>query len=324
MSHTITIQNRMNSLFVTGLLKLQQQDILPEESDHPMEDIQFLERLDAQKISAQERTELLDHLAKCHFCRERLLTLIECGALFDEEPEVVSPPVDGTKVAKIARDDQLTYSRHRKNLWILVSSCAILTLVLILPFLKFGKSTQLAKKELENLLTLGEKSTSTLLCDNGYRLNGTLYTKGIPMLDERTTKIVTIYEQLIADSPNDISGKLDFARFLIYSHRDSDRAKEVLKSILTAKNISATELATSHLWMGLAEFESKNNFAATEQFRKALNLDADNLAAKLNLGITLYRIGNTAEAIAIFQELKKQPISDQLKEQIESLINQNN
>lgn len=314
MSNTILTKSLLTSFLAQGYDRLRETDVLQIASTyHPVRDIQFLERLDAGQITAKERAELLGHLAKCDDCRETLLTLIDCNALFDEAIPTSTKP-------QWQHDTVATRSR---SMWFAVASCAVLVMLAVsLPFFHYGDSPQqLALKELNGLLTNEERSVSTQLTDHGYRLNGTMYTKSLAEMDERKAKIVSLYEKLIAAEPENRAYQLDYAKFLIYSLRDTEKAKEILSAAMAVADMSDTAaLVSLHTLLGQAEFAAGLVPAAIEQFREALQLDSSNFSARLNLGIALYRNGDTAESLEIFRQLKNEPMTDTLQKEIDTLL----
>lgn len=319
MPETNATKKFMVSLLLQKFDKLCQKDIIAEtDAYHPSRDIQFLERLDADAITPQERTELIAHLAKCDYCREELLMLIHCDALFDTEVVALTNPrwqhgaVSSTRV---------------KRIWLTAASCAALVLLAVfLPFFMRGNSPQqLAMKELAGLLTQDEKNISSQLTENGYRLNGTKYTKSLSEMDERKEKIVSLYEQQIAAEPENIANRMDYAKFLIYSLRDTEKVKALLTAAISATApTDTTTLVALHTLLGQAEFEAGNDAAAIEQFRDVLKLTPTNFSAKLNLGIAFYRNGERAEAVEIFEEMKNESIPEGLKKEIETLLEKSN
>ncbi len=64
------------------------------------------------------------------------------------------------------------------------------------------------------------------------------------------------------------------------------------------------------LGLGLAQFLNHDHVAAEASFRMVINLDATNLAAKINLALTLQELDRRDEARVIWQALSQETLSD--------------
>lgn len=282
---------------------------------HPANDIVFLERLDADAIDDRERTELLEHLDQCAYCRQAMEQLCRSGALFAQ----ASGKKDiGLSWDRIPGD----VKKHVKPL--ALAACVLLVAGIgILYSLPSGNPSQVAYNKVRKMLDTDEKGFSTSLPENGYRMNGTSAMKAFPVMDDHKREVRTAYEKLIADYPDNVSFRTEFGKYLLFVLKEPDLARNELEKSLEA-SLSPSELhrfPELRLLLGIAAFEEGNDTAAQEQFRSVLDLDPKNLDAKVNLAICLYRSGETENATEMFEELRKESIPAQLRDRIEEFLN---
>jgi Flp pilus assembly protein TadD len=86
----------------------------------------------------------------------------------------------------------------------------------------------------------------------------------------------------------------------------------------------ATELAPSdsNAWLGrgMATFKLDDFQGAEEYFNKSLSLDSANTAAEINLALVVDKLGRTSEAIDIWRQLLKKPLSENDRQMAQQAI----
>jgi len=280
---------------------------------HPATDITFLERLDADAISEQERKELLAHLDQCMFCRQELERLCKSGALFEQNDRKLD-----TRFARSRIWENLKKAASLST----VAACLLCVGVLALYWSSTGDPSLMAHRKITRMLNADEQGFSTLLTDNGYRLSGTFAIKAVSVLDDHKQAVRAAYEQLVADYPNNINFRTEFGKYLLFVLKEPDLARNELERALEL-SLTPSELKRSpelHLLLGLAAFEERNDDLAQKHFRDTLDLDPKNLDAKVNLAISLYCSGEQEEATSMFQKLRSERIPEALRNQIDRFL----
>ena len=131
-------------------------DLTAEEATkyHPIKDITFLERLDADTISDRERAELLEHLDKCVFCRQELTRLCKCGAMFEDNRRKI-----GTGFSWVHMLDAV----KRQTPSLALVACLLLVVGTALWYTLFpGSPSQIVYHKVAGMLEPEEKNFSTL------------------------------------------------------------------------------------------------------------------------------------------------------------------
>jgi len=295
---------------------------LPDEDSaeyHPMRDVAFLERLDTDAITDQERAELIAHLDKCGFCRQELERLCQSEALFATDTTIDSP------IAKTQSIWENSAVMKTLKQWAWVGGALVL---LIGGFALFyampGDKAQVAFKALQKKLNEDEQNFSTQLAGN-YRLDGTSAMKGgidLPVMDDHKRDIRSGYEKLIVDYPDKTDFRTEFGKYLLFVLDEPELARNELEQSLE-KSLTPSELKRVpelHLLLGIAAFKEGNDTLAQENYQKALDLDPKNLDAKVNMAISLYRSGDEERAMEIYRSLRSEKIPTELRNMIDGFL----
>ena len=281
---------------------------------HPSKDIVFLERLDADAITDEERAELLEHLDKCVFCRQEMQRLCECEALFainrDENPPITQTSSDWERPA----------AKKAVKQWSLIGGVLLLLIGFVALYpLPSGNQGQIAHNDIQNMLNENERNFSTLLADS-YRLDGTLAIKGdIPVMDDHKREVLAAYQKLLADYPDEIDFRIAFAKYLLFVLQEPAQARDELEKALE-KSLMPSELdrvPELHLLLGIAAFKEGNDTLAKQHYQNVLDLEPKNMDAKANMAISLYRNGETEKALEILRELRSENIPVTLRNKID-------
>ena len=283
---------------------------------HPAKDIAFLERLDADAITDSERTELIDHLDKCVFCRQELERLCQCEALFATELPTRQP------IAETPSDWENPALWKTLKEWSWVGGALLLAIGIALVFmLPSGNQSQVAYNNIRKMLNNDERNFSTQLTDT-YRLDGTSTVKGFPVMDDHKRDVLAAWQQLVADYPDNINFRTEFGKYAIFVLNDTELARNELE-IALEKSLTPSELKRVpelHLLLGIAAFREGNDALAQQHYQNALDLDPKNLDAKVNLAISYYRSGDQDKAMEIYRELRTEKIPVTLSNQIDSFL----
>ena len=278
---------------------------------HPATDIAFLERLDADAISDHERVELLEHLNKCVFCRQKMELLCKCGAMFTDGVKTTVPRPVHTQLTKFRLLSPLT-----------IAACLFLVVGVTLYFSSSGSPSQVAHRKVAGMLKPDEKNLSTLLTDHGYRLSGTSSIKAVTTIDDHKQTVRSAYEKLLADYPDEIDFRTEFGKYLLFVMKESDLARNELEKALEA-SLTPSELKRVpqlHLLLGLAAFEERDDVRAQKHFRDVLDLNPQNIDAKVNLAISFYRSGDKEQAVEMFNALRSESIPVTLRDLIDKFL----
>lgn len=276
---------------------------------HPAEDLDFLERLDTDAVSENERREMLGHLAECASCREGITQLCRYGILFVENEPALETKADWTTFLK----------KHRA--WHVLASCCILFLI-GLTILPSVDPAHVAYRNVQKMLHEDEKVFSMQLPENGYRLSGTSTVKTLPTMDEHKREVRSAYETLVDQYPNHIDFRTEYGKYLLFVIQDTELARLQLERALEL-SLQPAELKRApelHQLLGTAKFMSNDDTAAQKHFRDALALDPENVDAKINLAVSLYRSGDRKKSLEILQELRSEKISDILRNKIDGFL----
>ena len=282
---------------------------------HPATDITFLERLDAEAINEQERTELLEHLAQCVFCRQEMERLCKCGALFADNERKADSAFSWPRMA-VALKKQPVFA---------AAVCLLLVIGVVTLFSPFsGSPSQIAHKKVTGMLEPHEKNFSTSLPENGYRLNGTSSMKAVFAVDDHKRSVRAAYEKLVADYPGNIDFRTEFGKYLLFVLQEPDLARNEWEKALAAslKPSELKRVPELHLLLGIVAFEEGNDTLAQKHFRDALDLDTNNVNAKINMAISLYRSGERENATEMLRELRSERIPASLRGQIDRFLGQ--
>jgi tetratricopeptide (TPR) repeat protein len=289
---------------------------------HPSKDIAFLERLDADAITDKEQVELLEHLAQCAFCRQEMQRLCRCGALFAQEN-----PTNSRNAVVIVQ----TQSNWEKPMpsgmkfikqWAWMGGALLLLICFMLMYSPSGNQARIAHNNILKMLNENERDFSTLL-SNDYRLNGTPAIKGgIPIMDDHKREVFAAYQKLVADYPNEIDFRIEFAKYLLFVLQEPGQARNELeksleKSLLPSEMRRVPEL---HLLLGIAAFQEGDDTLALRRYRDTLDLDPKNIDARVNMAISLYRSGEKEKAVEIYRELQSESITETLRNKIDNFL----
>ena len=313
----------MLKTYLKSELKSQLKGILADLTDgesaeyHPMRDAAFLERLDADAITDQERAELITHLDKCGFCRLELERLCQCDALF-EPPDL---PADQPVAQTPSNWENPTMMKFLKQ-WAWVGGVLVLLIGFALFYALPGDKAQVAHKDLRKKLNDDERNFSTQLAGD-YRLDGTLAMKGgIPVMDDHKRDIRSTYEKLITDYPDRVDFRTEFGKYLLFVLHDYDLARRQLELSLE-QSLTPSELKRAlelHLLLGIAAFKEGNDTLAQKHYQDALDLSPTNLDAKVNMAISLYNSGDTERALEIYRSLQSEKIPAELRNLIDGFL----
>lgn len=313
----LTLQNNrsrleafMNTLLHEMLIDDQETELTENDGKyHPAQDLGFLERLDVDDISDDEREEMLEHLAECASCRERIELMCRCGALFAEGEQQIETKRDWVKSLK------------RQAKWFVPLSCGVL-LFLGVMFLPARDPVRIAHHNVRKTLNANEKQFSLQLPENGYRLSGTSTVKAMPTLDDHKRSVRSAYETLVEKYPDNIEFRTEYGKYLLFVIQDTESARLQLEAALE-KSLQPSELKrTPELYqlLGIAAFMADDDPTAQKHFRDALALDPKNVDAKLNLAVSLYRGGDRERAFEMLRELRNETISDTLRDKIDKFL----
>ena len=283
---------------------------------HPMRDVAFLERLDADAISDQERTELIGHLDQCGFCRQELERLCQCDALFTTNVPT-NPPIAQTHSIW----ENLAKTKSMKQ-WAWVGGALVLIIGFALFFALPGDKATVAYNDLRKNLNDDERNFSTQLAGD-YRLDGTSAIKGgIPVMDDHKRDVLAAYQKLITDYPDRVDYRTEFGKYLLFVLHDYDLARGQLElsleqSLTPSEQKRALEL---HLLLGIAAFKEGNDTLAQKHYQDAIDLAPANWDAKVNMAISLYNSGDKEKALTIYRSLQSEKIPAELRNLIDGFL----
>ena len=291
----------------------------PESGEHPATDLDFMERLDADAVSAEERDAFLRHLCQCPFCRDEIAELLRSDVLYAEPDGVFSDSPQGEPAAAPRpkkRYATLVLTR------VLTAAAALLLIVGVgvMPSVGVMFRSGMARRGLARVLTESDRAFSNRVSDYGYTLTGVResFLKGMPDIGRHTDEVCAAYEKAIAADPEDPRLSLDYARYLHYVLDRADRARALLeKAVRTPAGAGNADV---FLALGLAQFDLEDDDAAIGSFRRALEIDPDSFDARLNLAAALARSGHTAEALPLLEEAGQMPQAEPLRQQIDKAL----
>ena len=266
---------------------------------HPVDTPEFLERLHTNHLIPEMRKEWLQHLVTCEYCSQTVSSLVKAGLLFTEEQE----NQNDTTVTR--RNFANLLCQQRRNLLI---SVAMLSCVFLIAFLLHKPASDQAQREMLALMSQQGITWSTRITDNGYRMNGTSWIKAFPSIDPQWQKVAERAEKLLEQHPEDIELRIEYGKFQLFQMHNPQRAIQELE---TAKSFLLTPDGIKHtpkvlILQGLAAFEMNDDTAAQEYFLNVLDLEPENVDAKINLAVSLYRSGKHERAYQLLQELQSQ------------------
>lgn len=289
------------------------------------EDLEFLEALEANALSDEERAEFVRRLAECPHCREQFVAQVKFGGLFADASQ--DEPISTIRPGKTWKN------RSRSRTFSLLTSAALLAVVVGVALWGVSggdRGGELASRlnELRQVEALDDFSPN-LNETFGYRFSGASSTEGMenPLIkgafDAEPSETANapadfaancaVFEEALKVAPNDGETRLDYVRYLIKTRQNLRRADEILAS--TEPQTLETALLT-----GVSAFLQNDAAVAQAAFRKALEFDGANEVALLNLAICLSRSENPDDqnaALEIYRGLLETTKSVELKERIE-------
>jgi tetratricopeptide (TPR) repeat protein len=164
-----------------------------------------------------------------------------------------------------------------------------------------------AKRHIPNPLAL---AAAGRLSDFGHEIGGAV-ARDPATLPHRTG--LAAAETLLADGTAD-----DLETILNRGHLflSQQRPQEALTEFERARRL-APQQPLAWLGSGIASFLLDDFTRAEADFRQAIRLDPGNLAARINLAMTLEEMGKTAETIDAWQEVLSRELDAGLRRQIE-------
>ncbi|MDO4558207.1 MAG: tetratricopeptide repeat protein, partial [Planctomycetia bacterium] len=289
----------------------------PEISDgetHPVDNPGFLERLDANVICEEEHRKWMEHLCGCEHCCRIVSRLVGVDLLFTDTVEEKTIP-SGQKRSLWRMTDSV-----RQKRWQIPVACAVIFCICLSVFLMSGRSTDAVMDEMAMRMSQEFSQQSPCVTDNGYRLNGTSWVKTISSVAPQQRELADQGKELLKKYPDNIPLRVTYGKFLLFALHDPEGAIRELEraKILALTPSGMSYVAEIHQMLGLAEFEAGNDTAAQEHFRNVLDLEPENVDAKINLAVSLYRSGAQDQAILLLQELRSQ---GRLSELLHSQLN---
>lgn len=286
----------------------------PDPEKHPATDLEFLDRLENDALSEEERAQFLRHLEHCPFCRHETADLIRTAVLY-AEPK--TKPVPGVQV-----------TAKKKNLSRLISfaphllAAAVLLILAGTVFLfRMGTSRddRLARRELSKLLTADDRAYSDRIPNYGYELTGNSFLKGFAFPTPHNESVMAAYQNALKAAPDDPNLRLDCARYQLCVLDLPADASETLKELATNENApNRSQVLMTH---GIALFKIGDDAEAQKMFRQVIEIDPASVDARLNLAVSLARTGETKEALKLFESVKDFPsVEKDLRQQIEDVI----
>jgi tetratricopeptide (TPR) repeat protein len=289
-------------------------------------------------LTGQEREDVIAHLADCADCRQLASGLLQ-------------QPADERAVKPISADETSSWGMPYRPLWLVAASLLVAAGVMFL--LPQGRTTfteadvyrqargLLVQREFDRVSMLVDEAASqnvrsdrlaSLAAQAVRRIPAPLALAHAGRLDDFGVGIGGVTargsaagpglaeaEGILAQTgPADREATLNRGHLLL-SRGDVESARKLFQS---AVERDAGDFF-AWLGLGLAEYLS-NDFAAAEASlrRAAAESTPGSLAPRLNLAMTLEELGKADEAIAIWQSLLAQPLSEADRRQIERAIAQ--
>jgi len=329
-----------HEILVARLLAQHEQHSGTPAGAHPTDEVLAL--FAEGKLSDGERATLVAHLADCGHCREitRLLLLTSDEAVETVKPAVATIPLFRRwpmQVLALAAglmicvSMYLLISNRRQQLAETATYNAARSLLIDGKFndvkaaVDRARAKSVGSPRLENLAA---QALRHIPCPIAYSASGKLTQLGVgiggivarapPSLD--TAAAAQADQLLEAAAAEDVDAALNQSHLLLTLNQP-EAAIEKLHAVV------ARHPKNPWVWLGLgnAHYLLNDQESAADAFRQCLKLDPENIAARMNLAMTMEEQGQPAAAMAAWEQLLTEhagSLSEDERKQIDAQIQQ--
>ncbi len=302
---------------------------------HFVDDEELLTCWSLGEISRRQDEEILDHLARCTYCRHELAEMLRLGVI-DAPAEVVvdfAPPeetpdtiaqgpfssaaADGPQPAPPGATSRARHRTVLRAATLALAGSLALGVFLSLSTDRPGPEVARLEKPGSDAVDLSEFAERLgSLRERGYELDGGHYKMGgagMPAMGPDWSARRARFEAAAEEYSDNVSFVNHYGRFLLAGNR-WDPAKEQFEAALRLEPGNRDAM----LGLGTIAFIPEDDkIAALKWFQQAVGDDSNDVAGRVNMAMCLEQLDRHAEAVRIWKKVLEISADVDLREEIE-------
>ncbi|NQT41266.1 MAG: hypothetical protein HQ581_27510 [Planctomycetes bacterium] len=302
---------------------------------HFVDDEELLTCWSLGEISRRQEEEILDHLARCPYCRHELAEMLRQGVI-DAPAEVVvdfvppeEPPntiargpfssaaAGGPQPAPPGATSRVRHRTVLRAATLALAGSLALGVFISLSTDRTGPEVARLDKPGSDAVDLSEFAERLgSLRDRGYELNGGNFKMGgagMPAMGPDWSARRARFEAAADEYSDHVSFVNDYGRFLLAGNR-WDPAKEQFEAALRLEPGNREAM----LGLGTIAFvQEDDKIAALKWFQQAVGDDSTGVAGHVNMAMCLEQLDRHSEAVQIWKKILEISDDVDLREEIE-------